>query len=104
MMAVVSGAAPIPAAAGAAAHDEAWGAEGVARSHYEALLRRLADTDLDALVADVAERVTRDGVAFGEHAGPGSFAVDAVPRILPAAEWEALAAGLEQRVGALNAF
>jgi uncharacterized circularly permuted ATP-grasp superfamily protein len=101
---VVSGAAPIPAVAGTAAYDEAWEAPGVPRPHYAALLGHLQATDLSALAADVSRRLTAAGVAFGEGAGPGSFEVDAVPRIVPRAEWRALAAGLEQRVRALNAF
>jgi carboxylate-amine ligase len=100
----VSGAAPIPAVAGTAAYDEAWEAPGVPRSHYAALLAHLQATDLRALAGDVGGRLAAAGVSFGEHAGPGSFEVDVVPRILPGAEWRALAAGLEQRVRALNAF
>jgi uncharacterized circularly permuted ATP-grasp superfamily protein len=101
---VLSGAAPIPAAAGAAAYDEAWAAPGVPRPHYAALLDRLQGADLAALAAAVARHTAEAGVAFGEGAGPGSFEVDLVPRVLTAGEWRALAAGLEQRVRALNAF
>jgi carboxylate-amine ligase len=87
-----------------AAYDEAWAAPGVPRPHYAALLGRLRDADLGALAAEVSRRTADAGVAFGEGAGPGSFAVDLVPRILTATEWSNLAAGLEQRVRALNLF
>ena len=101
---MLSGAAPIPAAAGTAAYDEAWASPGVARPHYAALLDRLQGADVGALGAEVSRRTAEAGVAFGEGAGPGSFEVDLVPRLLTAGEWRALAAGLEQRLRALNAF
>jgi carboxylate-amine ligase len=90
--------------AGTGAYDEAWEAPGVPRPHYAALLTHLQATDLWALGDDVARRLAAAGVAFGEGAGPGSFEVDVVPRILTRREWRDLAAGLEQRVRALNAF
>ena len=86
-----------------ASYDEAYAAPGVARPHYAALLDALADVDLAALRDDVNARIDRAGVRFatGED---DAFVVDPIPRILTAAEWDALAAGLEQRVRALNAF
>ena len=101
---MVSGAAPVSAAAGTAPYDEAWSAPGRPRPHYAALLGRLDGADVGALAAEVERHTAEAGVAFGERAGPGSFVVDLVPRILTAAEWAELAAGLEQRVRALNAF
>ena len=57
--------------------------------------------DLDgrdpAALADAARWEMRD-VSFGD----GRFAFDPVPRVIPAAEWEPLAAGLAQRVRALD--
>jgi len=86
-----------------ASYDEAYAAPGVARPHYAALLDALADVDLAALRDDVNARIDRAGVRFatGED---DAFVVDPIPRILTAAEWDALAAGHEQRVRALNAF
>jgi hypothetical protein len=76
----------------------------VPRPHYAALLDRLqAPTWRRWRPRSLGTR-PRQGVAFGEGAGPGSFEVDLVPRVLTAGEWRALAAGLEQRVRALNAF
>ena len=58
------------------------------------------------------ERLQEDACVLVERAGllhrPGgrriSFPLDVVPRVLPAAEWERVEAGLAQRVTALNAF
>ncbi len=82
------------------AFDEAWAAPGVPRGHYSGLLDAFAQTDVALLRATLNEALARDGVAFGEH----PFEVCPVPRLLTAAEAAGLAAGLEQRVRALNAF
>jgi uncharacterized circularly permuted ATP-grasp superfamily protein len=86
-----------------AAYDEAFAAPGVPRRHYAPLLEALAGVDLAALRDTVNERVQSDGVTFASGDGE-AFVVDPIPRILTADEWSALAAGLEQRVRALNAF
>ena len=87
-----------------AAYDEAFEADGRPRPHYAALLDALQGSDLEALRAAVDERLAAAGVTFGAGTDPAPFEIDPIPRILPAAEWSALAAGLEQRVRALNAF
>ncbi len=87
-----------------AAYDEAFEADGRPRPHYAALLDALQGSDLEALRAAVDERLATAGVTFGAGTDPVPFEIDPIPRILPAAEWSALAAGLEQRVRALNAF
>ncbi|MDX6657898.1 MAG: hypothetical protein QOH62_2691 [Solirubrobacteraceae bacterium] len=81
-------------------YDEAHDAQGRPRPHYEAVFGLLDDTDVGALRAEVAQRLAREQVSFGD----APFLVDPVPRIMPAAEWKKLAAGLEQRTRALNAF
>ncbi|HEX2102604.1 MAG TPA: circularly permuted type 2 ATP-grasp protein [Solirubrobacteraceae bacterium] len=86
------------------AYDEAFAAPGTPRPHYADLLAALAGMDLAALRAAVNERVEAEGVTFTTDDGTQAFVIDPVPRILPADEWAALAAGLEQRVRALNAF
>ena len=62
--------------------------------------------DLTRLVDDVASDLRGRGVTFG--AGPGdeqdAFRVDPVPRVITGDEWAPLAAGLAQRVRALEAF
>jgi len=84
-------------------YDEAFATAGVPRNHYAALLDALAGTDLSRLRAAVNTRIHRDGVRFSSG-DDDRFVVDPIPRILLADEWDALAAGLEQRVRALNAF
>jgi uncharacterized circularly permuted ATP-grasp superfamily protein len=59
--------------------------------------------DLGALRDAVNAAVKRAGVTFATGDGE-AFVLDPVPRILPSEEWRTLAAGLEQRVRALNAF
>ena len=44
------------------------------------------------------------GIRFESVDGDDTWHVDPVPRVIPAGEWEGLAAGLGQRVRALNAF
>ncbi|MGK2936402.1 MAG: circularly permuted type 2 ATP-grasp protein [Solirubrobacteraceae bacterium] len=68
-----------------------------------ALLDTIAQTDVAGLRADVATYLEKTGVRFGGGSG-WPFTVDPVPRILSTAEWATLAAGLEQRVRALDAF
>ena len=80
--------------------DEAYDAGGAVRSHYQALLAALDDTDLRALRTAVQGHVDDVGAAFGEQ----RFSVDPVPRLIAGAAWDRLAAGLEQRVRALNAY
>ena len=62
----------------------------------------LAGVDLTRLADEVARRLRGRGVTFGS-AGD-DFRVDPVPRVISAAEWAPLAAGLAQRVRALNRF
>ncbi len=78
------------------AHDEA----GHPRPGYDALLAALAELELDELQRAATAVLARDGVGFGED----PFVIDPVPRILTGAEWDGLAAGLGQRLRALNHF
>jgi uncharacterized circularly permuted ATP-grasp superfamily protein len=84
--------------------DEAFEEEGVPRAHYEALIAELAHTDLHALEFAIFGDLHSRGVAFRSAKGDGRFRMDPVPRLIPAAEWDAIEAGLKQRVRALNAF
>jgi uncharacterized circularly permuted ATP-grasp superfamily protein len=81
--------------------DEAFDSDGAARPHYAPLLEALVDGGLKALRGRVEARVAERGLTFGEGR---PIAVDPVPRILTAEEWEPLRAGLVQRAQALNAF
>jgi uncharacterized circularly permuted ATP-grasp superfamily protein len=85
-------------------YDEAYARPGVARPQYADLLRVLEHSDLSELERRAAEWLAARGVTFGSTRGDESFTVDPVPRVLTAAEWSELEAGLVQRVLALNAF
>jgi uncharacterized circularly permuted ATP-grasp superfamily protein len=65
----------------------------------------LAGLDLTQLVDDVAGALRARGVTFrSPGGGGGEFRVDPIPRLITAAEWAPLAAGLAQRVRALESF
>jgi uncharacterized circularly permuted ATP-grasp superfamily protein len=87
-------------ASSTAAFDEARFASGATRPEYRGLLRALEGADLADLRARADAVVAEQGVTFGE----ATFAVDPIPRLLDGREWDALAAGLRQRVRALGAF
>jgi uncharacterized circularly permuted ATP-grasp superfamily protein len=81
--------------------DEAFAADSTPRPPYAAVLDALARQRLDLL----RERVRSSAEGLGLEFGPGRpMTVDPVPRLLGAAEWEALEGGLLQRARALNAF
>lgn len=80
--------------------DEAWAAPGEPRAHYAQLLAAFAGVDLTMLRAAVGSAMAENGVRFGDH----EFEVCPLPRLLTADETTRLAAGLEQRARALNAF
>jgi uncharacterized circularly permuted ATP-grasp superfamily protein len=84
--------------------DEAFSVPGVPRPHYAGVLGRLAGADLDAKVRRLRRETLAEECTFGDDADAEPFAIDLVPRIIPAAEWDELACGLEQRVRALDAF
>jgi uncharacterized circularly permuted ATP-grasp superfamily protein len=83
--------------------DEAFGHGGRARPPYSDVLARLATADLDGLTEQIRKLLADRGVAFGGEDGH-PFVVDPVPRVITAEEWEGLAAGLWQRVRALELF
>jgi uncharacterized circularly permuted ATP-grasp superfamily protein len=104
----VAGTAPGAAAVAAydpgSIFDEAFEETGEPRAHYVATLAALAEHDLGALRAAVLADLETVGCGFATESGSDAFRVDPVPRILPAGDFAQLAAGLEQRVSALNAF
>jgi uncharacterized circularly permuted ATP-grasp superfamily protein len=85
-------------------YDEAFTAPGEPRPHYAELIAALDATDLWALRETVNRRVAEAGVVFRTERQTNAFLIDPVPRLIDAEEWAALAAGLAQRVRALNAF
>ncbi len=91
--------------------DEMYTPEGAARQHYrdyevwlagqsaEQMANKRAEADL------VFRRVGITFAVYGEAAGTERLIpFDVIPRVIPAAEWRQLEAGLRQRVRALNLF
>jgi uncharacterized circularly permuted ATP-grasp superfamily protein len=92
------------------AFDETGGAEH-RLPHYELVMRWLAETPSESLGLQRREAellFRRIGITFAVYSEGGDperlIPFDIIPRILRAAEWQRLAAGLTQRVHALNAF
>ncbi len=84
---------------------------GRVRPHYAAYASWLSEMPEERLVQKRAEADAlfhRHGITFavyGENAGiERLIPFDIIPRIIPADEWQTLAAGLRQRVKALNLF
>jgi uncharacterized circularly permuted ATP-grasp superfamily protein len=85
--------------------DEAVTPSGEPRRHYGPVLDALADRDLETLAQAVRGELVAAGCEFGGgDDGAQPFIVDPLPRIFDGEEWEAITAGLVQRVTALNAF
>ena len=93
------------------AFDEMKGIDGALRPAYGELFRWLSEVPPDVLdyrrrEAEVLFR--RIGITFAVYveaeAQERLIPFDVLPRILAAAEWDTLRAGLEQRVKALNAY
>src|ERR1700723_4757613 len=89
------------------AYDEMFGADGLPHPHTRALydaLQTLTGDDL-ARRAEARDRSFRDqGVVFSHAGEEWVFPLDLIPRLIPAAEWELVEAGVVQRVRALEAF
>src|SRR4051794_8520626 len=81
--------------------DEAFSAPGRPRPHYADLLAALAGHDLELLAERVTGHMRSSGATFGMGE---AFHLDPVPRLVTAAGWADLEAGLAQRVRALDAF
>ncbi len=80
--------------------DEALAPDGSTRPHYAGLLGALGSRDLGGLQAELGARADADGVLHGDHV----LHFDPIPRLVAADEWATLAAGLEQRTRALEAW
>ena len=92
-------------------YDEMYQADGAVRPNYAAFADWLERTPSDYVAqkrkqAEVSFH--RVGITFAvygdESGGERLIPFDVVPRIIPAGEWKVLAAGLRQRVQALNMF
>jgi len=92
-------------------YNEMYDSTDTLRPHYRAFAEWLAAMSAERLERKRVEADTafhRVGITFavyGEEAGTERLIpFDIIPRIIPAAEWQSLEAGLWQRVKALNAF
>ena len=92
-------------------YDEMLTAEGAVRPHYAALHNRMT-TLASAEMAERQRTLERyfllQGITFTVYGGESSteriIPTDLLPRIIPAAEWSKIEAGLTQRLRALNMF
>ncbi|MEY2897482.1 MAG: hypothetical protein RL669_1751 [Pseudomonadota bacterium] len=101
--------------AAARAYDEMYRPDAAVRAPYRGFESWLAEQSAEAMRDKRAEAdlvFRRVGITFavyGDQDADGSgterlIPFDVIPRIIPAAEWRKLEAGLRQRVKALNAF
>ncbi len=91
--------------------DEAFNPDGSPRPLYDKIVarfRQLDAADLLRIEGVVAEEFRRLGITFtvyGDNAGiERTWPIDLFPRLIGAAEWRTVEAGLRQRVTALNHF
>ncbi|MCX7273257.1 MAG: circularly permuted type 2 ATP-grasp protein [Burkholderiales bacterium] len=89
--------------------DEMFDAPGRVRPHFQRILRLLADSPAHLIGErlESVERQIRDhGVTYNVYADPQGldrpWELDALPQVIPAAEWETLQAGIAQRAELLN--
>jgi uncharacterized circularly permuted ATP-grasp superfamily protein len=75
-----------------------------AKEHDRIVRESLEARDLGELARVVEREAGERGVSFGSSAGQQAFRIDPIPRLIDADEWQALAAGLGQRVRALELF
>jgi uncharacterized circularly permuted ATP-grasp superfamily protein len=85
-------------------YDEAVDADGSVRPAARGAMRALDGRDLEELAVAVERHGADEGVVFHSAVGDEVFVIDPVPRVIAAAEWARIEAGLAQRVRALNAF
>jgi uncharacterized circularly permuted ATP-grasp superfamily protein len=75
-----------------------------ATEHDRRVRESIDAVDLGELSAAVAADASRLGVSFGSDGGGQPFRIDPIPRVIDAAEWRGLSAGVAQRVRALELF
>jgi uncharacterized circularly permuted ATP-grasp superfamily protein len=90
-----------------AAFDEMVGRDGTARVPYAAVASSLAQMgpeDVSARASRLARAFMDQGVTFDLDGEERPFPLDVVPRIFTGTEWSKVAAGVAQRVRALELF
>ncbi|MCQ4349072.1 circularly permuted type 2 ATP-grasp protein [Pseudomonas stutzeri] len=93
-----------------AVYHELLDAEGEVRPHWRQLLahlRRCSPAQLRQRQALLTRQIQENGVTYNVYADPDGtdrpWELDLLPNIIPADEWQALAAGVAQRASLLNA-
>ncbi len=90
-----------------AAWDEMFQAPGVPRAAYDAVLAALkpfGPAELRFRSEQLSRVFTDRGVTFAHAGEERPFPLDLLPRVIAAVEWDHIAAGVKQRVRALEAF
>src|SRR5919106_6058893 len=90
-----------------AAYDEMFAADGMPHAHVKALHDALQTLTVDDLAQSAAARdrsFREQGVPFSHAGEEWLFPLDLIPRLIPAAEWSEIEAGVVQRGGGLEAF
>ncbi|PJY95009.1 circularly permuted type 2 ATP-grasp protein [Pseudomonas donghuensis] len=84
--------------------------QGAVRGHWQPLcayLQRSGPAQLAQRQASLTRQLRENGVTYNVYADPKGadrpWELDLLPHLLPAAEWQQLAAGVEQRARLLNA-
>ncbi len=98
--------------AGLRRYDELSDEQGAMRAHWRPLIDRLRANDTPDAVRRSLELTRRliveNGVTYNVYADPQGadrpWALDPLPFVLPAAEWQAIEAGVAQRARLLNAL
>jgi uncharacterized circularly permuted ATP-grasp superfamily protein len=85
-------------------YDDAIAPDGTVRPQARAVMEALTAAGLEQRGKAVRAEVHALGIRFASVDGDDSWHVDPIPRVIRADEWEPVAAGLAQRVRALNAF
>jgi len=87
--------------------DEMFAEDGAVRQAYAEIHRTLAQMSKEELrgrTDALAKSYLAQGVTFDFAGEERPFPIDAVPRVIPDAEWRHVSAGVAQRVKALEAF
>jgi uncharacterized circularly permuted ATP-grasp superfamily protein len=84
--------------------DDAVAPDGTIRPASREVIDAVLAHDVGALAKDLRDEIDARGIRFESVDGDDTWHVDPIPRVIDGAEWERVAAGLAQRVRALNAF
>lgn len=94
----------------AGAYHELLDADGQVRPHWQQLFERLqrsSPAQLAQRQALLARQIQENGVTYNVYADPDGadrpWELDLLPNLIPAEEWQQIAAGVAQRAGVLNA-